>query len=139
MNCQICIAIITLRTLCFVFLLNLSYTQRLQSSFACSQINKNKINKSLFCNGIQIQYTYTGFQFGTLSLTHTTTTLNILCKQLSTHMLILTEGGKPENLEKTPRGTGENNTSNKVTKLTYDLARAGGSTPNHVTAVKSER
>jgi hypothetical protein len=43
MNCQICIAIITLRTLCFVFLLNLSYTQRLQSSFACSQINKNEI------------------------------------------------------------------------------------------------
>jgi hypothetical protein len=30
-------------------------------------------------------------------------------------MLIFTEGGKPENPEKNPRGRGENNTSNKLT------------------------
>ena len=29
-------------------------------------------------------------------------------------MLIFMEGGKPDNLEKNPRGTGENNTSNKL-------------------------
>ncbi|KXJ08963.1 Transposon TX1 uncharacterized 149 kDa protein [Exaiptasia diaphana] len=34
------------------------------------------------------------------------------------HMLIFTEGGKPEDPEKNPRGKGENNTSNKL-KLTY--------------------
>ncbi|KXJ09629.1 hypothetical protein AC249_AIPGENE2227 [Exaiptasia diaphana] len=33
-------------------------------------------------------------------------------------MLIFTEGGKPEDPEKNPRGKGENNTSNKL-KLTY--------------------
>ena len=29
-------------------------------------------------------------------------------------MLVFMEGGKPENLEKNPHGTGENNTSNKL-------------------------
>jgi hypothetical protein len=37
-------------------------------------------------------------------------------------MLIFTEGGKPENPEKNPRGKGENNTSNK---LNSHMARAG--------------
>ena len=32
----------------------------------------------------------------------------------STHMMIFMEGGKPENLEKNPRGKGENNTSHKL-------------------------
>ena len=52
--------------------------------------------------------------WGHFSLTHTTTMLYILCTQLSTHMLIFTEGGKLKNLEKNPHGTGENNTSNKL-------------------------
>jgi hypothetical protein len=37
-------------------------------------------------------------------------------------MFIFTEGGKPENPEKNPRGKGENNTSNK---LNSDVSRAG--------------
>jgi hypothetical protein len=36
-------------------------------------------------------------------------------------MLIFTEGGKPENLEKNPRGKGENNTSNKLNSQTNKL------------------